>query len=77
MTEKKLTEARRLANEILPKVQIMNTEKNFVVLEFYPSFTPRVEREFTTREDAVKFAELMQKSETGRHTYAVFSRIEP
>lgn len=60
-----------------PNHIIMNTEKNFVVLEFYPSFAPRVEREFTTREDAVKFAELMQKSETGRHTYAVFSRIEP
>lgn len=55
----------------------MNTEKNFVVLEFYPSFTPRVVREFTIREDAVKFAELMQKSDTGKHTYAVFSRIEP
>lgn len=55
----------------------MNTEKNFVVLEFYPSFTPRVVREFAAREDAVKFAELMKKSETGRHTYAVFSRIEP
>ena len=55
----------------------MNTEKNFVVLEFYPSFTPRVVREFATREDAVEFAGLMKKSETGRHTYAVFSRIEP
>ena len=59
----------------------MNTEKNFVVLEFYPSFTPsftpKVVREFATLEDAVKFAELMKKSETGRHTYAVFSRIEP
>ena len=54
----------------------MNTEKNFVVLEFYPSLTPRVVREFATREDAVEFAELMKKSETGRHTYAVFSRIE-
>lgn len=55
----------------------MNTEKNFVVLEFYPSFTPKVVREFATLEDAVKFAELMKKSETGKHTYAVFSRIEP
>ena len=60
-----------------PNHIIMNTEKNFVVLEFYPSFTPRVVREFAAREDAVKFAELMKKSETGRHTYAVFSRIEP
>ena len=61
----------------LPNHRIMNTEKNFVVLEFYPSFIPRVVREFATREDAVEFAGLMKKSETGRHTYAVFSRIEP
>ena len=60
-----------------PNHIIMNTEKNFVVLEFYPSFTQRVVREFVTREDAVEFAGLMKKSETGRHTYAVFSRIEP
>nr|DAI28575.1 MAG TPA: hypothetical protein [Caudoviricetes sp.] len=53
----------------------MNTEKNFVVLEFYPSFTPKVVREFATREDAVKFAELMKKSETGKHTYAVFTQV--
>ena len=55
----------------------MNTEKNFVVLEFYPSFTPKVVREFATREDAVEFAELMKKSETGRHTHAVSSRTQP
>lgn len=53
----------------------MNTEKNFVVLEYYPDFAPRVVREFATREDAEKFAELMKKSETGRHTYAVFTRV--
>ena len=55
----------------------MNTDKNFVVLEFYPSFTPKVVREFAAREEAVECAEVMEKSEAGRHTYAVFSRIEP
>lgn len=53
----------------------MNTEKKFVVLEFYPSFTPKVVREFATSEDARKFAELMKKSETGKHTYAVFTQV--
>lgn len=52
----------------------MNTEKNYVVLEYYPGFTPRVVREFATREDAGEFAELMKKSETDKHTYAVFTR---
>lgn len=58
-----------------PNNTIMNTEKNFVVLQYYPGLTPRVMREFATREDARKFAELMKKSETGKHTYAVFTKV--
>lgn len=54
----------------------MNTGKNYVVLEYFPGFTPRVMREFSNVDDAMSFARLLESSKANsKHTYAVFTEV--